>query len=226
MWGSNPHAPRDIPVFKTDEHANLATFQVPLDSGPRRVRSLSLLPYATDAVVWVRSSTMSMVGADGFEPPHMRATTARITRLCYTPWCEEVDSNHRHDVLQTTALPTELSSLGTGCWNRTNRTGFWRPCRLPWNMPRHYLAVGLRLELSTVGLTVRSHHLGGLPAITTELLFSPALVFGGEGGTRTRNIRNLNPARLPRLRHFPVNWSAWLDSNQRPLGSKPSRLPG
>ena len=54
-----------------------------------------------------------MVGVAGFEPAAHWSQTSCATKLRYTPifilyWQGQKDSNPRHVVLETTALPTEL----------------------------------------------------------------------------------------------------------------------
>lgn len=47
---------------------------------------------------------------------------------------------------------------------------------------------------------------------------------GGNGWIRTTDRRRMK-AVLYQLNYVTVKWSEWLDSNQRPPGSKPGRLP-
>ena len=47
---------------------------------------------------------------------------------------------------------------------------------------------------------------------------------GGNGWIRTTDCRRMK-AVLYQLNYVTVKWSEWLDSNQRPPGSKPGRLP-
>ena len=51
-----------------------------------------------------------MVGVAGFEPAASWSQTRCATKLRYTPikWQGQKDSNPRHAVLETAALPTEL----------------------------------------------------------------------------------------------------------------------
>ena len=50
-----------------------------------------------------------MVGVAGFEPAAHWSQTSCATKLRYTPiWQGQKDSNPRHAVLETAALPTEL----------------------------------------------------------------------------------------------------------------------
>ena len=55
-----------------------------------------------------------MVGVAGFEPAAHWSQTSCATKLRYTPksWQGQKDSNPRHVVLETTALPTELYPYG------------------------------------------------------------------------------------------------------------------
>ena len=50
-----------------------------------------------------------LVGVAGFEPAAHWSQTSCATKLRYTPiWQGQKDSNPRHAVLETAALPTEL----------------------------------------------------------------------------------------------------------------------
>ena len=61
-----------------------------------------------------------MVGVAGFEPAAHWSQTSCATKLRYTPksWQGQKDSNPRHVVLETTALPTELYPYGILMWRR------------------------------------------------------------------------------------------------------------
>ena len=61
-----------------------------------------------------------MVGVAGFEPAAHWSQTSCATKLRYTPiWQGQKDSNPRHAVLETAALPTELYP-----YNMAEKMGF------------------------------------------------------------------------------------------------------
>ena len=66
-----------------------------------------------------------MVGVAGFEPAAHWSQTSCATKLRYTPksWQGQKDSNPRHVVLETTALPTELYPYGIFI-NMAEKMGF------------------------------------------------------------------------------------------------------
>ena len=71
-----------------------------------------------------------MVGVAGFEPAAHWSQTSCATKLRYTPkviynWQGQKDSNPRHVVLETTALPTELYPF---IWYKWRRRWDSNPC--------------------------------------------------------------------------------------------------